>query len=888
VQHFVLMQCKNCKFSHSDPEVLLKHYRLRHGQGHQGRNWPCLYPDCVCSFRTSGALKSHLTRYHTKSALRQINTTFKCELCEFKTVCSESRFFSHLGGHLRSHDTVRCPFTGCEYNTNKLTNFATHRSRKHKTHTTKDLRTSVITEDEENPGTEDEENPGAEPIVDFDDIDAEPSSQAVQDSETDLLDCEVDSETLEHKLASLFLCMQTVLHISKSAIRKIIEELRDILYFSKFLALNTIKDILVKHKIDTDLSILQEITNAIFETNPLLLTTSEKGSLSTDHRRNSYFKEHFSVLEPTEYLYDRTRKNHFVYVSVYQVLERLLSHPGLLDKIVFNQQSPPGHFESFQDGHYFKENRLLGDNNLGIALGLYIDEFEVCNPLGTSRKIHKTVAVYWVVLNLPAKFRSGLHSIQLAVLGKSDDVRLFGYEKFLDPLMKDLKCLEQTGVFVPALSQYLKGTVFCVSADNLGAHSLAGFQESFNVEKIKSTEVSDFKLRTTEQHNYFVEEVQNSDILRSVNGVKRECVLSKHLSFFHPITGFPPDALHDLFEGIVPIELSVCLKDLISKGFISYDELNSCIKSFPYKDSDRVNKPKVIAKSSFAKGTVGGNGHENWALLRLLPLMIGRRIPENEPSWEILMDLKAIVELVVSAKFSEETLCYLESKISDHRHLLTETFPDLTLRPKHHFVDHYPQLIRCFGPLVSLWTMRFEAKHSYFKKIVHDTHNFKNVLLTLATKHQQMVAYYHDGDDLFKQSLYVEKVKVFRISSFEAPLKSAIERKYPDASTVSLSTDIHLHGVRYMAGMIISAGQCSGLPEFYKILNCVVAPNEVSFLCKKLSAWYLEHFRSFEIQESHFDDVYVLDLDMLNDFHPLAAYKVGTKVLVTPRVFLLH
>lgn len=68
------------------------------------------------------------------------------------------------------------------------------------------------------------------------------------------------------------------------------------------------------------------------------------------------------------------------------------------------------------------------------------------------------------------------------------------------------------------------------------------------------------------------------------------------MSYFHPITGFPPDVLHDLFEGIVPEELAVCLQALIAKGFITHKELNSYIKTFPYQDSDKVNKPKIIAK----------------------------------------------------------------------------------------------------------------------------------------------------------------------------------------------------------------------------------------------------------------------------------------------------
>lgn len=85
--------------------------------------------------------------------------------------------------------------------------------------------------------------------------------------------------------------------------------------------------------------------------------------------------------------------------------------------------------------------------------------------------------------------------------------------------------------------------------------------------------------------------------------------------------------------------------------------------------------------------------------------MISHTTPENKPSWEIQMDLKVIVEVVPSSKVSVKSPCYLESKIKDHQNLMTETFPNFSLCPKHHFINHYPHLICCFGPLVSLWTM---------------------------------------------------------------------------------------------------------------------------------------------------------------------------------------
>ena len=98
------------------------------------------------------------------------------------------------------------------------------------------------------------------------------------------------------------------------------------------------------------------------------------------------------------------------------------------------------------------------------------------------------------------------------------------------------------------------------------------------------------------------------------------------------------------------------------------------------------------------------------------------------------MDLKEVVELWLCSEFTEESIQYLQSKIQDHREMLKEVFPDFKLHPKHHYIEHYPDLVRRFGPLVHLWTMRFEGKHRFFKR-VRDTQNLKNVLKTLADKH---------------------------------------------------------------------------------------------------------------------------------------------------------
>ena len=46
-----------------------------------------------------------------------------------------------------------------------------------------------------------------------------------------------------------------------------------------------------------------------------------------------------------------------------------------------------------------------------------------------------------------------------------------------------------------------------------------------------------------------------------------------------------------------------------------------------------------------------------------------------------------------------------------------------------------------FGPLVRHWTMRYEAKHSYFKQLAQSMGNFINIPYSLAMRYQQLQCY---------------------------------------------------------------------------------------------------------------------------------------------------
>lgn len=267
--------------------------------------------------------------------------------------------------------------------------------------------------------------------------------------------------------------------------------------------------------------------------------------------------------------------------------------------------------------------------------------------------------------------------INKTVLSKADDVRTFGYE-VLEPLLNDICVLEEKGIFLARLEKTIKGTA-CIVADNLGAHAVSGLVERFNRDYIrrfclakhadfhqKEVRSGAFPPRTKEAYVTHVQTIKENPTLTHCFGVKKVCPLMDKLKHFHFTTGYPPDIAHDLFEGVIPVELALCLSVLIKKKYFTLSELNDSVAHFPYKWTDKTNSPHSVHHNFAICRSVGGNMHENWALIRLLPFFIGSKI--HEPAWQILMTLKEIVQLVVSPVYTAESTGYLDSKISEHRH----------------------------------------------------------------------------------------------------------------------------------------------------------------------------------------------------------------------------
>ena len=214
-------------------------------------------------------------------------------------------------------------------------------------------------------------------------------------------------------------------------------------------------------------------------------------------------------------------------------------------------------------------------------------------------------------------------------------------------------------------------------------------------------------------------------------GVKHRCPLNS-LQSFHCTSGFPPDILHDIFEGVVSQDMLGIIRILKSKGWFSIKDYNTNMKMLKYKSNEASDKPENIPESMKVKKMIG-KAVSNWTHLRNFPLLIRKFVlDKDEPALVLGLQLHEIVERITANEFREFEICVLEEKIIeylDSREKLFNDYPTLlgTPKPKTHNLSHYPEAIANFGPPMNYWTARYESRHRIGKSTAESAKNFKEI-----------------------------------------------------------------------------------------------------------------------------------------------------------------
>ena len=313
------------------------------------------------------------------------------------------------------------------------------------------------------------------------------------DDEIDLLQETDHPEHLYLKNLLLFyLKLESKFLVPASPIQHIVEQFEDVHSLGQVLLCRKLLSSLTN-----DLDIPEDRAKALIDelrSSDLLLACS-KGPLRSNYIRKSNYKKLFSYVEPVSIKLgtnDSNKECFFEYIPIKDSLEHLFLNKSVSSEYQITRYpnylgyprccTKQGTFilQDITDGLAFQNNPFFQENHNALKIALYQDAFEVCNPLGSSKKKHKIIAVYLTLLNFRPHLRSNIDQILLAHLCKEKDFKYFGKNQIFKPLIDDTKELELHGINVGEESYPVKGTVCIIAGDNLGSHGIGGFVENFS------------------------------------------------------------------------------------------------------------------------------------------------------------------------------------------------------------------------------------------------------------------------------------------------------------------------------------------------------------------------------------------------------------------------
>ncbi|KAK0150881.1 hypothetical protein N1851_008003 [Merluccius polli] len=366
------------------------------------------------------------------------------------------------------------------------------------------------------------------------------------------------------------------------------------------------------------------------------------------------------------------------------------------------------------------------------------------------------------------------------------------------PLVHDLKVLECTGVEVPFSDEPVCGTIA---------------QTNRPRRQISVMMIPRITFRNKALHAQHCNDLMADPTLASTFGVKQTCLLND-LQYFHVSDNYAVDIMHDILEGVGQFELKLLFGYLTDNNIISKTDVCNRIYSYNYGFVERKNRPTRINLEQTGNG-IGLNAIQTFCLIQNIPLIFGDVVQEGNAHWRLLLLLLQIMNIIFSPVVTDGMTVCLKHLIVEHHQLFKELYPHRKIIPKHHFMTHYPRSIRKIGPILHVWTMRYEAKHRFFKNTIK---NLKNITKSLAKKHQMSIAFHWESTPF--KSIDCGPVKTVKLNAVANGEIFAEELQVDLDCEVDVTSWITCFGTEYCPGLLVCSN-IEDLPVFNLIRDIV-------------------------------------------------------------------
>ena len=582
--------------------------------------------------------------------------------------------------------------------------------------------------------------------------------------------------------------------------------------------------------------------------------------LGTAYLQKKYIERRFPLVKPVQKILGesviRKRKhgeylptvvhNSFYYVPLHHGIQQLLKNEKLCNIIISQLEAAPEHFLiDVCDGTFYKEHAILGREKT-LILMLYFDDFEVCNPLGSTS--HKISMFYYGIANYPLYYRSKLCSINLLGVARRDIVDQYGVDKILEPFVHELQQLSEGQNFdVHGMDTLLYASLLSVVGDTPASNLLGGFKEGvggafvkcrqcycINVDmQMKFTE-EEFTLRTIASHLDQCNEIERAptkymkDYLSTLYGINRRSILTE-VPEFDICKCMPLDLMHVFLEGVAQYEIKEVLKYHILQPRCTFgiQALNQRIKSFRYGYNDIADKPSLILPTTLHSedNRIRQTAAQFMVFMKILPFLLDGLVDSDDVYVGFLRDLIDIFQMLIAPVITVGTLSVLKDSIKYHLNKFKELFPNLNIIPKQHYMVHFPSLIKRYGPPIRHWCMRFEAKHKMCKRIA-SKQNFANLPLSIAEGHQFSTSVDFMSDPaahpMFANDLVITESRAVvgdDANYVKRKLLEMYEVDLTEVSNVHKSKHVRLRGITYICNETYIAAEAEGILPIFGLLR---------------------------------------------------------------------
>lgn len=326
---------------------------------------------------------------------------------------------------------------------------------------------------------------------------------------------------------------------------------------------------------------------------------------------------------------DVDEKHSYVIVPILKQLEKLLNRKEIYDQVHSSKTSVSGVYSRFEDGSSFKNNILFQTHPSALQIVLYLDEVQICDPIGSYVYNNKLVFVYFTLGNLKPENRSCFSNIFLTFIYYCYLADMYTTNRMLKPIVDDIKKLEDGyDMIINGEPETVYGTLSVLTADNLSSHGVGGLKKSFSdkvfrlcrfclgVKKEIQTCLcdSDFIPRTIESHSRHVDalKTEEAQYFGMVYGLNNDSILNS-LKYSHVIEALAPDAMHDLLEGVLPRTMCLMLHTMITVDrYFTINTLNHAFNNFKFGQG--VSKPSKVTMEHLKK-IACARAHRKYGLL---------------------------------------------------------------------------------------------------------------------------------------------------------------------------------------------------------------------------------------------------------------------------------